>query len=55
MREYRWTVSFPAGTGVITIDVYAGCEESAKILAQAEQIKAGNEWKKIKSIINRDN
>lgn len=44
MREYRWTVSFPAG-----------CEESAKILAQAEQIKAGNEWKKIKSIIKREN
>jgi hypothetical protein len=54
MREHTWIVSFPAGTGTITINVSAGCEEAAKILAQAEQIKAGNEWREIKSIIKRD-
>jgi len=55
MKQYRYSVAFPGdGGSVITIDVFAGCEKAAKILAQAEQIKAGREWEKLKSITKRE-
>ena len=54
MDEYRWTILFKTGPVTTSVDVYAGCEEAAKILAQAEMIKDAKDWRKIISITKRD-
>ena len=50
MRDYKYIVHFQTGSVVTSVEVYAGGEETAKILAQAEMIKNGKDYKKIISI-----
>jgi len=50
MRDYRYIVLFQTGPIVSSVEVYAGSEEAAKILAQAEMIKSAKNWKEIISI-----
>ena len=48
MNTYQWWVSFEgAGPGV---SVRAGCEEEARILAQAHRINEGLEWRTVRSV-----
>lgn len=48
MRDYEWFVSFDdAGPEHV---VRAGSEDEAKVLAQAARIKAGLQWRSIKSV-----
>jgi hypothetical protein len=54
MKQYRWSVHFPSGTSTLSVDVNAGCEQAAKILARAAMIKSGLPWRKIKSIIKME-
>jgi hypothetical protein len=50
MRDYRYIVLFKTGSVTTSVEVYAGSEETATILAQAEMIKDGKDYKKIISI-----
>lgn len=48
MRDHEWFVSFDdAGPEYV---VRAGCEDEAKVLAQAARIRAGLQWRRIKSV-----
>ena len=48
MRDYEWFVDFD-DTGVDPV-VRAGTEDEAIILAQAQRIKAGLTWRRIKEV-----
>jgi len=48
MRQYEWSVSFESGGPEYV--VWAFCEEEATILAQAQRIKGGLKWRRIKRV-----
>ena len=48
MRDYEWFVTFE-DTGPEHV-VRAGCEDEAKVLAQAARIKAGLQWRRIREV-----